>query len=437
MMKLTPCVALAASALALTGAIAGAQAIPADTGTPTPGVGFSLPRVGGTLSYALSASELISIGFYNNSGVASTTDFSGDLAYVSRSQDHPFSAVYSGGVLFGNDNQPTTTFQNLSFSQVLNTKHWNITVGDTVSYLPESPAVGLSGIPGVGDLGVDPISTVIGETPGLGILTTYGPRVSNSASGSVSRLVTGRISIQGSGNYSIQRFIGDNAGLGIDTTSEGGSLGLNYRLSARDAFAGSYNYTNFSISGTPGSFSTQGATFSYSRQWSPRLSSSVYAGPQISTGNDSPLYSGGSYTSLAAGAGVSYLTPKTSYTLSYSRGVNNGSGVVAGALTDSVSLAAHRRFGRVWAVSGDVSYARNTTLPIFDLYTFDSNGVAFSGQATRGFGRYFSAYASYTLEDQSTSGSGIGINTPNAFSGLYQVVGLGVTFSPRNILLNK
>ncbi len=436
MMKLTKLAALAVSALAVTGATAGAQAIPADTGTPTPGVGFSLPRVGGTLSYALNASELISNGFYNNSGVASTTDFSGDLAYVSRSQDHPFSAVYSGGALFGNDNQPTTTFQNLSFSQVLNTKHWNITVSDTVSYLPESPAVGLSGIPGVGDLGVDPISTVIGETPGLGILTTYGPRVSNTASGSVSRSLTGRISIQGSGNYSIQRFIGDNSGLGIDTTSEGGSLGLNYRLSARDAFAGSYNYTNFSISGTAGSFATQGATFSYSRQWSPRLSTSVYAGPQFSTGDGSPLYSG-SFTSLAAGASASYLTPTTSYALSYSRGVNNGSGVVAGALTDSVSFAAHRRFSRVWALSGDVSYAKNTSLPIFDVYSFNSNGVAFSGQATRGFGRYFSGYASYTLEDQSISGTGVGISTPNAFSGVYQVVGIGVTYSPRNILLNK
>ena len=191
---------------------------------PAPGVGFSLPRIGGSLTYGLNASELISNGFYNNSGIGETTNFGGDLAYVSKSEHHPFSAVYAGGVLIANSGQPTTAYQSLSFSQVLSTKNWNIVASDSVSYLPESPAVGLSGIPGVGDLGVDPINGSLGPAPGLGILTTYGPRVSNSTTGTASRVLSGRLSVNISGAYGIQRFIGDNASEGLNSTTYGGSF---------------------------------------------------------------------------------------------------------------------------------------------------------------------------------------------------------------------
>ena len=437
MTRFSKCTPFTISALALLFPVAYAQSIPADTGSPPPpGVGFSLPRVGGSLNYGISASQLISNGFFNDSGVGYTTSLSGDLAYVSKSQFHPFSAVYSGGVLVGYDGQKTTAFQSLSFSQVLSTQHWNIVLSDSISYLPESPAVGLSGIPGVGDLGVDPINTVIGATPGLGILTTYGPRVSNSTSGTVSRTLTGRISLQATGDYSFQRFIGDNSGEGTNTSTYGGSVGLNYRLSGRDALAGNYNYSQFSFSDSPYSFSAQGASLSYSRQWTPRLTTSVSGGPQISSSNSTPALSG-TFVTYAASASASYASRSTSYSLSYSRGINNGSGVIPGAISDSVSLGAHRQFGRVWAVSGDVSYSKNSSLPILNSYNFSTDSLAFSAQATRGFGRHFSGYASYTLEHQSLGGSGVGIAAPNAFSGLYQVVGLGVTYSPNSILLGR
>ena len=368
--------------------------------------------------------------------MGSTTNFSGDLAYVSKSQFHPFSAVYAGGVLVGTSNEKTTAYQSLSFSQVLSTQHWNLVVSDSVSYLPESPAVGLSGVPGVGDLGVDPVSTVLGATPGLGILTTYGPRVSNSTSGTVSRTLTGRISVQASGTYGFQRFIGDNSGEGTDTNIYGGSVGLNYRLSARDAFSANYNYSEFTFSNSPYSFSAQGASLNYTRQWSPRLTTSVGGGPQISNASSSPALSG-NFITFSAAASATYVSRTTAYSVSYSHGVNNGSGVIAGAVSDNVSLSAHRRFSGVWSVSGDVSYSRSSSLPIFTGYAFTSDAVAFSGQVTRGFGRYFSGYGSYTLEHQSVGGSGVGADTPNAFSGLYQVVGLGITYSPRNILLGR
>lgn len=412
---------------------AAAQALPADNGAPSSGVGFSLPRVGGTLSYGLSASELISSGLYGGS-LYTTTNLSGDLAYLSKSQYHPFSAVYDGGVLIANSGQqPTTFYQGLSFSQVLSTHRWNITLADSVSYLPQTPTTGLSGIPGTGDLGVDPIS--IGPNSGLGILTTYGPRVSNTTSGTVSRQLTAHLSAQASGSYGIQRFIGDNATFGVNSTYEGGSAGLSYVLSARDTIVGNYNYTNFSFSGSPYSFTAQGPTVAYTRQWTRRLVTNAYGGPQI-IGGSSPLTNGTTVT-VAGGASASYINRQMTYTLAYSRGANNGSGVVTGSISDSVVFAVHRQFARAWDVSGNLGYSRSVALPNINFGQYNSKGVSVAGQVTRALGRSFQGFASYNIQHQNVAVDTLNIAGLNSFNGTYQTFSIGISYSPRSILLGR
>jgi hypothetical protein len=303
-----------------------------------------------------------------------------------------------------------------------------------VSYLPQSPVGGLSGVPGVGDLGVEPVA--VGPTSGLGILTNYGPRISNSVSGTVSRQITSRISAQATGNYSVQRFVGDNADTGLNSTTEGASAGLSYHFRARDTLTGNYNYNHFSYTGDVYSFITQGATLEYTRQWSRRLTTDVYVGPQIISGSNNTLLTGTS-VQIAAGASASYLSRSTGYSISYARGVNNGSGVIPGSFSDSISASAHRRLGRDWDASGSVGFARSISLPNLNVLSFNSKGVSFGGQGTRRFGRYFAGYVSYTVEDQSISGVGTPFVAQNAFSGVYQIVGVGISYSPRNILLGR
>ncbi len=66
--------------------------------------------------------------------------------------------LYAGGVLFGNRyGQGVRPFQTFAVSQGLVTAAWIFGISDSVSYLPQSPTTGLSGIPGVGDLGSQPI----------------------------------------------------------------------------------------------------------------------------------------------------------------------------------------------------------------------------------------------------------------------------------------
>ena len=406
------------------------QAIP--TGTPDQPLGFQIPTLGGSLNYSVSLSESISKGFYDGSVLGASTNVSGNVAFITASQRHPFSLIYSGGYLISNANQPSAFYQNLAFSQVLTAGRWNFVLSDGINYLPQTGTLGLSGIPGVGDVGLSPVQVT--DTSGLGILTYYGPRVSNIVSLSANHPITSSLSFQASASLSTLRFLGDtsstNAVGGLDSTGESGSAGLNYRIDARDNVGASYNYSRFSFGGSNTSFNTQGASVYYSRQWTRRFGTNVFAGPQRSSSSSFVNPS----ISLAAGAGLTYTGKVLTSGLSYSRGVNNGSGVIVGAISDSLTGTIHRVYGRAWAVSGSLGYARTRSIPTLTSTVFSSDGVFASGQVSRGLGRHFSTFGSYGVQHQSYQSSTASLN---AFSGTYQTFSFGLTYSPSSINLGR
>src|ERR1017187_6654635 len=61
------------------------QALPAAQASPI-STGFELPMIAGTLQYAVSASESLSWGYYNNSGITEVTNLTGDLGFISTSK---------------------------------------------------------------------------------------------------------------------------------------------------------------------------------------------------------------------------------------------------------------------------------------------------------------------------------------------------------------
>jgi hypothetical protein len=405
-----------------------AQALPAAV-APSAYLGFQFPTTGGQLTYGVSASQTFVTGYGANNGSVSSANISGDVAYISSSETHPFSMVYSGGYLASESSQmPSSWFQNLALSQSYRTGPWNFVLADVVSYMPSSPVAGLSGIAGLGDLGVSP--TQVGVSSGPGILTTYSPMVSNYASGSISRRLTGSTSLTGSGSYSIQRFLNDSADGTVDSDSLGASGGIRHRIDARDNVSANYSYTQFTYVGQPFSFTSNGANFGYNRRLTPQLTLDASAGPQWTS---SSLLTATSLN-LAATVSLSYSGQNNSASLTYARGTNNGSGVVEGALSDSVAFTARRRLNRVWTGASSVSYVHSQSLPnaLFAAFTIQSE-VA-SAQLSRALGRYFSGYASYTLEHQTTAGSTV---SSISFSGLEQVFGFGVTYSPSAIHLGR
>ncbi len=425
MMRLLPSVPILFASL-LWHALAKGQDIPA--GVPTTGVGFQLPTIGGSLQYSFSTSESATFGFYGG-GPSLSTNFGGNVAFITRSEKHPFSAIYSGGALVTNSQQPTSFYQNLAFSQVLNFKRWMIVVADSPSYLPESPTSGLSGIPGVGDVGVDPVSGGSAAEPG--ILTTYGPRFANSASGTVSRSFTHGLSANLSASYSLLHFFGDNASVAVNSASESGSIGLSYRLNARNDLNMGYNLSGSTFSGAPAVIS-QGFNVGYSREWTRRFSTSVSGGP-ARTSSSGPL-SAAAAMQFSAGASASYAGRRINYGLSYSRGISNGNGVIAGAFSDSVSFSAHRQFSRYWNVSASASYGHSTSLPIFNTVSFSSQSGSANAQVSRGFRRQFSSFASYSLSKQFVQTT---LGAQNAFNGVYQTFSFGMSYSPRTLRFGR
>jgi hypothetical protein len=430
-------------------AIAFGQAVPAGIATidtaPNP-----LP-LDGVLHYQLSASEILQLGYYAAGQVTGTSALSGDVAYTSKNTARPFSLIFAGGLLLPNQSgQGVTTYQNVSVSQGYVTRHWVFNLTDSFSFLPQSPTTGLSGIAGTGDIGVVPVGGP-GQGPAGGVLTVSGNRISNSLSGVGERQITRDTSISGTGSWTLLRFV-DSQAIGLDYSQISGTVAANHRFDLRTSASVSAVYAVFDYSGyqsgpTEPSFQTRGINVSFERLLSHTLSVSASAGPQwISSSNGALIPS----TLNVAGRGsLAYSRRFTNAYVTYSRGVNGGSGVLPGALADTIGFGGGRTYGHNWVLSINGGYTRSSgltnlqnlnslqgtptttsTTPVNEVFNTIYAGV----QARRRITTNLSGFLSYTAQSQSTNYS---LNSVNASSGISQTFGFGISFSPRSTSLGQ
>lgn len=414
-----------------------------ETSSMSPTVGPSLPSISGLFNYSLSASELLQSRGYGGSGIGASTALSGNASYSSASVARPFSMLYAGGLLLGNQYAGTVrTFQDFSISQGLVAGAWIFDVSDSVSYLPQSPTTGLSGVPGVGDLGSQPVQNP-SSGPAGGLLSNGLTNVSNALSGSVERRLTPLTSISGRGSWSMLRFPN---GDGIENTQYTGDVGLNHKLDARDTISGNAVYATFSYgSGIDLSMQTRSLNVAFERVLSRKLSMSASAGPQWINSSNSALIP--SRLSVAVNASLLYAAESTTASVTYVRGVNGGAGIQPGAFSDNIAAAAGRSYGRDWTVSLSADYTHTSSLvqtatltgasglnSVFPYTGGSGNTVFGGGQVTRRLSESLSCYGSYNLQHQSIGES---LVLQNGFSGFNQTFGLGISFSPRSIHLGQ
>ena len=380
------------------------------------------------LSFSLSASESLIFGYNGVNGASNSLNVSGSAGYVSGSERHPLSFVYSGGYFFGNNGQPSSSFQTLGVSQVLNTRKWTFLLSDVVTYLPVSPRFGLSGVPGTGDLGTQPIGT--GVAPGDALLTNYGRRITNTAVGGATARLTGRDSIRTSVSYTKQHFL-DGNGIENNELIAGGEL--DHAFTQATTVGAGYNFAEGFYPQSNLSFISQSVVGIFQHSFSPRLSMFASLGPQFTHGSNAILVP--SSTGLSVSAGATYLRRHDSYTASFNRGTSTGSGVLYGADTSTFNLAAQHRFSDNWSGGLFTSYGTARTLADASsgLYVSTSS-VAAGAQASRRLGEHFSAFASYAAEFQSVSQL---LATDNAFNGTANVISFGVTYAPRPVRLGR
>lgn len=398
-----------------------AQDTPAVTQPNSVSPGFSLPNVGGTLNYSMSLSERITPNYNNTNTTVYFTNISGSMGYLSSSTVHPFSMIYSGGYLATTDVQPSSFFHDLTISQQYNTLNWQFLASDAVSYLPAAPVSGLSGIPGLPDLGILP------PNPAYGVLSNYAPRLSNTASGSATRRLTGRTDFTGSATYDIQRFIGSVVGLennSLTVTGQG-----NHTYGARTQIGVSYSYARHTYIQYGLTYTSNGASFKVTRQWTRQFSTDASAGPQytVTPGVEGKL----NYTVNGA---ATYTVLNGSYAASFVRAVNTGSGVTLATRSNTARLNANHRFGQYTDVSGFVSYLDSHTLLASIGTPTAINTFVGSFQVTRAITPKWSAYASYSLQHQSST---VNAFTLNSFNGLQHTIGFGISYTPSPINIGR
>ena len=405
------------AALVLTAAAFGQVPTPALSG----GAGIS-----GTLRYAVRFSQIVSLDTATSNDLSQISSVSGDAGYNSTSERHPFGLLYSGGGLWTSQaGSKNTIFQNLRLTQEFVSRKWVLNISDAVNYLPQAPTTGASGIPGIGDLnGTLGFGTLpLGIVPNQSILTNYAPRVSNAASGGLEYRLNGKTSLTGGGSFGLLRFVD---GGGLDGTQENARFGVNRRIDARNSIGANYVYSRFAYDASGFAIASHGGEMTFTRLWSRRLKSTIAFGPQWTHSSDSTLLP--ARTSLAGNADLEYtLGSITSANLRYIRGVNGGSGISAGGMTDSVQLGISRVLSRNWTLALTGSFARTDALQTSLVTTTKYGGT----QISRRLGRYASAYLSYTAMAQSAPASSLG----NVLTGLTHVFGIGFEFSPRETRL--
>ena len=386
-----------------------AQVEPAATGP-------SVPIPAGKLNYSINYAQTAEFG--GGLGDWQMSTLSGLLDYSNVSDRLPFSLDFGGGynwTIVG-PSYGTGFFEHLVVSQGMVWRKWTASVDDNVSYTPEAPTFGFTGIPGIGEPITGPNSSP--PTSNQSILTLNTHVVDNTVNGNISHNLNHALIFNLGGSYDLFRFP-DGNGLATNTAVANG--GLRWRLDARNSLLGNYQFSQFTYPDLNFSFQTQSGLFGFERIWSRKITSNVSMGPEWTSSSNSMAVP--SSVGMAANATVTYQFGHSSASLNYVRGVNGGAGYLLGAQTDTATAEYSRDFGRDLTIGVTGSYMRTAGLAGNGITTGKYGGA----QATRRLGRYLTVFSSYSAIAQSSSAALPG----NTLGQLIQVVGFGFGYSPR------
>jgi hypothetical protein len=347
---------------------------------------------------------------------------SGELEYLNGSEHKPQSITYSGGDMWaiGGSTSGTGVFQHFLLSQGFVARDWSLTLSDNVSYLPQSPITGFSGIPGVGDLPGVP------GPPSQPILLDNTRSVYNDSDGNYTHRVGSDKDLGFSGRYGIMRFPDGN---GLEFNQMQLAPHLNWRLNPLNSASVQYAFARFTYPGSTFSMGTQTAQFGYFRTWSRRLKTNASLGPEWIDSSSHLLVP--SSTALSANASLEYQARSTSWFLNYYRATSAGVGTSTqlGIRNDDVSASAAQTIGRDLSLSATASYLRTQGL----VQTGVTTGIYVGVQAQQRLGQRFTLFANYTVIKQTSS-----LRLPsNAISGWSQVFGFGIGYNPRDIRIKR
>jgi hypothetical protein len=229
-------------------------------------------------------------------------------------------------------------------------------LGDTLSYQPNAYGAyapllfaGVeSGTPGGGlQPGVSPNDTV---------LTSQNTQLNNTAVGQVTYGLSRASSLTGSVSYGLLHYLDGDF---LDNRQLNAGGGFDHRF-GRNTMGMSYTYSRFMYDNIDENFESHVLHLTYGRRIIGRISLALEAGPSIRKTNAGTFADTNvDFTGLAS---VQYASNKTNYGLSYLRAVTGGSGVMVGALTDTVFISGTRQLTRALTGNASAGYARNSSV---------------------------------------------------------------------------
>jgi hypothetical protein len=336
----------------------------------------------------------------NSSGWNSTSYVAGNLSLLEAWSRSQLSVNYSGGGNFSTDtSQGNDYYHQLGLVQAFNWQRWQVSFIDQFTYLPQSQfgfgaATNLA-TPGVGGpLGPSLPGLQTNYQPNQNILTSIGPRYSNSITTQVVYAVSPRGSVTLSGSYGILRFV--QAG-NIDTNDSIFSAGYNYALSQKNTIGVLYRFSGYRYIGGPQAIGDHVAQLAYGRKITGRLALQLFGGPEVTTFRV-PF---GSSTNKISGSGsgnLTYAFSRSSLSFTYYHGVSGGSGQFTGSNTDQLQSMLNQQLSRLWQGNVSFGFARNTGLGLSNpsqvSQTYDSWFIG--GGLSRSLGRTANFNFAYT-----------------------------------------
>jgi hypothetical protein len=316
-------------------------------------------------------------------------------------------ASYTGGGMFSNGGQAENGIvQQLGLRDKFTFRRSSFSVFEQLAYLPESSfgfaGTAGSGLPGSGGVGVG-----TGFTPGQSILTPRGQNLSSSTAVEFDTAVTPRASLTFVGNYALLHYFENNLANYGDTSFQ---AGYNYQLTRKDTIAVSYVFSALRYNTLNQSINSNTIQGSYGRRITGRLAFQIAAGPQF-VSSTSPITgtassASGSVSSLywTLNTSLQYQLRRAALSASYNHGVTGGSGVLAGAETDTFTGSINSQVLRTLNAGWNAGYARNKGFAVATTTTGQSFSYWFTGvNLAHPLGRSLDVFMNYQLQYQNTN----------------------------------
>jgi hypothetical protein len=249
------------------------------------------------------------------------------------------------------------------------------------------------------------------------ILTTNANRIGNTALGEIDYALSHHSTLTFAGSYQILHFLTSGY---VDSSYVDGRVGYSFQVDRKNAVALTYDYNYTTFNGVSGAVASHTPQIAYGLKLNGRLAFQVAGGPQILVLQNSTGTGTTNQFSWSVSSVLTYKQRRTTYSLNYSHGLTNGSGVYLGAISDTITGTVQGVVHRVWTPSITGGYSDNDSLAIdTTMSSFYGNYYA-TVALGRIWGRSVHTTASYGLQEQTTNAAACPVTTCTA-SGIRQV----------------